>query len=167
MPPKKKQTKGEAKTAEKEALAKEKQDREAAEQADKEEQERQDAKAAEAEEQKEKVIKKDYADHLHEVEELKAMTETKAWQKFYANLRRAITKAGKDILDAEKTREIIRYQESVKIIRQILVKVREPVDEMNTFCNAHPLFVAEFPVRPEWNEATGTVELSGKKSTKK
>ncbi len=159
---KKAETKGEAKTAEKEEEDKAKQEIEAAEQAVQDDLDLQEERAKEAERQEKKVISKDYDDRMKDVEELQTMTKTKAWQKFHANLRRAIDKAGKSVLDAEKTRDIIKFQESVKIIRQILAKVREPVDELNSFCNAHPLFVSQFPVRAAYNNATGTVEMKGK-----
>lgn len=158
---KKAETKGEAKTAENEEERKKRQEIEAAEQAVQDDLKAQEQRAQEVEENKKKVARKDYEDHLESVNELKEMTDTKAWQKFYANLQRAIAKAGRSVLDAEKTRDIIKFQESVKIIRQIIAKVKEPVNEMNTFCTAAPLFVQQFPVRAGFNDATGKVELSG------
>jgi len=114
-------------------------------------------KKIDAERKKEAIS--DYKEKLDAVSELKKMTDTKAWQKFYAHINRSIEEHGKKVLDAEQTREIVRQQEGVKILRSLKYKVKEPVSELNNFCHNMPLFAQEFDVRASWNDAIGKVEL--------
>lgn len=159
-------TTGEAKTAEKEALSKEKQDREAAETAEEDDRKRQAEEAEAAEERKKKQAFMDYGGLLAKVKEVKVMTDTPAWKTFYAKMKRRITAAANDILDVEKSRDVVRCQETVKVIKAVINDVRMPVDDLNQFCNSMPLFAQNFSQMAIFNDGIGTVELSGQKPSK-
>ena len=100
-----------------------------------------------------------YEAALGRVLELKVMTDTEAWRKFYARIQSQIKRHGQDVLNAEKTREIIQHQEGVKILRAILDDVQAPVGELRMYVNEMPLFAKLFHTRAQWNEALGNVEL--------
>lgn len=102
----------------------------------------------------------DYEERLKEVEELKAMTDTPAWQKYYAEMMASIEKHAVDILETEKPRETIRHQEGVKILRGQIFKLKQPIDTLNNFVNNTPLFAPADVARANFNEALGTVELT-------
>lgn len=106
----------------------------------------------------------DYDGYLDGVKELKSMTDTKAWHRMFGEIKVAIENHGKSVLVAEKNRDVIRHQEGVKILRGVLAKVREPVDELNNFVHNMPLFSAQMKTRASWNEALGRVELTTSES---
>jgi hypothetical protein len=132
-----------------------------------------DATAEAAQEAKEAQARTDYEGYLDDVLALKKMTDTAAWRAFYSVLRRMETQHGRDVLNAEKAREIVRHQEGVKLVREIVKRVQQPVENLSNFCNSAPLFASLFDVRAAWNEAIGIVELSqvpgagGKKKKKR
>jgi hypothetical protein len=101
----------------------------------------------------------DYERRLRDVEKLKEMTDTEAWQDFYRSIQQSIDAHGAAVLDAEKSREVIRHQEGVKILRGLIESVQECIAELNRFVTACPLFVQDMPLRATWNETLGTVEL--------
>ena len=122
-------------------------------------------KKAAAEEKARKAQQKakavaDYQGHLAKVKVLQTMTDTDAWQSFYRSIQERIAKHGREVLDAEKTREIIQHQEGVKILRDLLDRVAAPVRELQHFINAMPLFSQEMRERAEWNAALGRVEIT-------
>jgi uncharacterized protein (DUF3084 family) len=126
-----------------------------------------EAKAQEAErkrieKQKKEKARDDYNSRLHRVYQLKEMTDTKAWQEYYSKIQRLKEQAAKDVLTAEKTRDIIKFQEMVKILDGTVTGVQGPVEELNRYCHDMPLFAAEFMVRANWNKGLGMVELTGK-----
>lgn len=101
----------------------------------------------------------DYSSHLATVRELKRMTDTKAWQELVRWITNQIDAHAKAVLDAEKPREVVQHQEGVKILRSFLAKAEQPVNALNEFIHAMPLFSGEMRVRAEWNETLGRVEL--------
>jgi hypothetical protein len=110
------------------------------------------------EERKRKALT-DYEKHLEAVMSLKAMTDTPAWQEHYRHMRARIEAHGQEVLNAEKTREVVQHQEGAKILRALIERVKGPVGDLNHYINAMPLFVSSMPIRAEWNGALGTVEL--------
>ncbi len=115
-------------------------------------------KRVEAEERKNAVS--GYQERLTRVHELKAMTDTKRWQKFYAGIQKDIERHAREVLDAEKTRDVLRHQEGVKILRAILDNVSAPVGELQSYINDMPLFAQGMKTRAKWNAGVGIVELS-------
>ncbi len=102
----------------------------------------------------------DYHERLAKVEQLKAMTDTPAWQALYGEIQADIAKHREDILDTEKPREMMRHQEGVKILRGLIDRIRVKVEALNTFVNNTPLFAPAEVARANFNEALGTVELT-------
>lgn len=96
---------------------------------------------------------------LAEVLELKAMTDTPAWQKVYARLQDRIKGHGQEVLNAEKTRDIIAHQEGVKRFREFIADLQAPVGALRNYVTEMTLFAAEFHTRARWSEALGQVEL--------
>ena len=106
----------------------------------------------------EKKAKLDYRSLLADVEALSQMTDTQAWKKFWAALGAMKTTSASEVLLAEQTREIIRFQEGVKLVNVIMDRVEAPVKALTHFCNSMPLFASEFKTRAAWNAALGQVE---------
>ena len=114
---------------------------------------------AELAKQKEEAALGDYHKRLEKVREFKAMTDTTAWQSYYSGLLNRIEKHGQMVLDAEQTRDVVRHQEGVKIIRSILEEVEQVVKDLNSYVNAQPLFAPLMHTRAEWNAALCKIEL--------
>ena len=126
-----------------------------------EEKARADKESKRIEKEKRDKARSDYGKLLDDVKRLKEMIDTEAWRKFYTDLLKEKERARDAVLEAEKTRDIIRFQETVKILGAVAKNIRGPVDDLNRFCNDMPLFAQEFKVRASWNEGQGIVELSG------
>ena len=90
---------------------------------------------------------------------LKAMTDSAHWAGVHSRIQRQIAIPAEAVLDAEKPREVIAHQEGVKVMRRFLAELQEPVNELQTFINARPLFAPVFPSRAQWNVALGRVEI--------
>ncbi len=116
-------------------------------------------KEKKAEENESQRVQADYADLLREVRDMKELTDTKAWQRLHRNIRAKISAHADAVLDAEKPREVVQHQEGVKILREVLAYPKAPVDLLTEFIKATPLFARMMPVRAEWNEALGKIEL--------
>jgi len=116
-----------------------------------------DAKKVDAQEKRKAMG--DYDRNLEVVRKVKAMTDTSAWQLFYSELQRRIRKHSESVLDAEKPRDVIHHQEGVKVIRSLIAQIRKPIEELNTFISAMPLFAQDMEIRATWNDALGKIEL--------
>jgi len=121
---------------------------------------REEANRKEIERQKREKALMDYDDRLDRVIKTKEMTDTSAWQAFYAVGQKIIAQASKDILNAEKPREVVQCQERVKVAREFFATVKQTVDDLNTFCHEMPLFARDFKTRASWNEGLGRIEIS-------
>jgi hypothetical protein len=87
------------------------------------------------------------------------MTDTAAWQDFYRHIQAEITKHGVEILDAEKTREIVQHQEGVKVLKALVSVVRKPVDDLTHLINSMTLFRPVIHTAAEFNTALGRIDL--------
>lgn len=103
--------------------------------------------------------KDEYEERLTKVRALKEMTDTKAWLRYYDSLIGARKYHEQAILTEEKTRAMVAHQEAIKFINETIKKIQEPIDELNGYCSAMPLFGSSFHTRAQWNPAIGTVEL--------
>lgn len=101
----------------------------------------------------------DYEKHLKAVKDLKEMTDTASWREFHSRIQKQLAQHGRDVLDAEKTRDIIRHQEGVKILKEIIAEVCEPVTKLQGYVRDMPLFAKDFKDLAEWNTALGQVEM--------
>lgn len=114
---------------------------------------------AELAEDKRQAALGDYRKRLERVKETKEMTDTAAWQAFYGRLQNRIEKHGQQVLDAEQTRDVVRHQEGVKIIRSVIEEIEQVVHDLNGYVNAQPLFAPQMKTRADWNAALGKIEL--------
>lgn len=105
----------------------------------------------------------EYERLLKHVTFLSEMCETVAFKKHYRHLLSRKYAHEKLILSAEKTRDILRSQEAIKEIDEILETLSLPVKELNDFCREMPLFAEDFHTRAEWKEEAGIVEFSHRK----
>jgi len=111
-------------------------------------------------EQEKQLALTDYDKLLRDVTEMKTMTDTAAWQRLYASLRRKIAAHAEDVLEAEKPREVVQHQEGVKILRDVCAWPAAPVQALKDFVKGYPLFAGEMNVRAEWNEVLGRIDLT-------
>lgn len=102
----------------------------------------------------------DYEKQLQRVLALKSMTDCEEWQRVHRWVKTQIQKHASEILDAEKSREVVQHQEGVKILRDILETVKSPVAEFQAFCNGMNLFASQFRTRATWNDDLGIVQLT-------
>lgn len=109
----------------------------------------------------------DYEALLRAVEDLVEMTSTPEWQRRHAWIQRDIRRCADQLLVVEKPREVVALQQRVAAFRDFLRVLRQPVDEMTTFCREMPLFAGTFPKHASWNDALGRAELRDAAITKK
>lgn len=101
----------------------------------------------------------DYNRLLDEVRAMKIMTDTKAWQDHYAYMKKQMAEHGKAILVDEKTRDMVRHQEAVKIYQDLIAHAQGPIDRLDQFINEMTLFSSGMTERAEWNAGTGRVDI--------
>ncbi len=123
------------------------------------EKEQQAEEAKKREEQEKQKVESDYDRLLKKIFELQDMTETPAWQNFWKQLQNLRVKHALEIVTEEKTRDMIRHQEAIKLIDSIKQRVAEPIGDLDSFCGAYPLFTPHFLHRATWNDALGTVQI--------
>ncbi len=124
-----------------------------------EEKEKQVEEAKKREEQEKHKVESDYDRLLKRVFELQDMTNTPAWQLFWKRLQNLRHQHALEIITEEKTRDMIRHQEAIKLIDSIKKQVVEPTGDLDSFCGAYPLFTPHFRHRATWNDALGTVQI--------
>jgi len=110
-------------------------------------------------ERQKKETLRDYETRLEVVLEMKQMTDTKAWKDFYSGIMNIRRNAEILVLDEEKTRDIIKRQEEVKVVKQIIKLVQKSIENLNAYCNAMPLFRNYFHTNAIFNEALGIIEI--------
>lgn len=101
----------------------------------------------------------DYEIRLAAVVRLKEMTDTQAWQDLHRSIQTMIQVHAREVLEAEKNREVILHQQGVKILRTVLKQVRIPVDNLNDYITAMPLMSSQMGTRARWIDELGQVEL--------
>lgn len=112
-------------------------------------------------------VRVDYDSHLRAVEELVEMTSTVEWQRRHAWIQREIKRSATALLECEKPKEIVAHQQKVRAFREFLSVLKQPVEEMISFCKDMPLFAGTFPKHASWNEALGRAELRENPTLKK
>jgi len=117
-------------------------------------------KAAKAERAlEEKKAMTDYDRHLQAVQAVQAMTDTPAWQDFYANAQKIKRRCTLELLTAEKTRDVVRLQETVKAVGELVGFVKGPADDLKHFVESMPLFAGSMKTRADFDAKTGRVVL--------
>ena len=102
-----------------------------------------------------------YRQLVAEVEDLKVMCDTRAFQKFVKACRRSIEDAKTSLLTA-KPAEVIALQAKAMVTYDLLSEFKNSVDELNKFIEEMPLFSDEFDVRAQWSQELMRVELRKK-----
>lgn len=97
------------------------------------------------------------------VKELQKLTKLRPFKDFYKSVIGKRETSQTEWVDEDKSREIVRHQETVRIVNSIIDDLRKPVDELNDFCNGMPLLAGLHPMRADFDEATGEVELKEEK----
>lgn len=111
----------------------------------------------------EKKALDDYEKRLKEVLDLKAMTDTTAWENYWSSLQNRLKRHGVLILDAEKPREVVEHQMGVEVIRELMSLCRTPVDNLNAYIREMPLYSKQMQTRADFNDILGKVILSEQK----
>jgi hypothetical protein len=104
-------------------------------------------------------ITSEYEDKLRPVLELNTLTSTPGWRRFYDRLVSRRKDHEISILTEEQTRRMVAHQEAIKFIQGLLCEPKQPIEDLNAYCSAMPLFATEFHTRAQWNPGLGTVEL--------
>jgi hypothetical protein len=102
----------------------------------------------------------DYQKRLDAVLALKTMTDCPCWQAFHSRIQKDIAGHGMAVLDAEKPRDVVKHQEGVKILKEIISGVRAPVDALTELVNEMPLYSNGMRTRAAWNVALGRVMIT-------
>ena len=110
------------------------------------------------EEVKRRETVKSYQQLVTDVEDLKAMCETRAFQNFVKSCKKQIEAAKASLLTA-KPNEVVNHQSIAKVAGDLLINFRNPVDELVKFIDEMPLFSDEFKTRAQWNQELMRVEI--------
>jgi hypothetical protein len=116
----------------------------------------------EAEKAQEEIKRRDtvksYQQLVSDVEDLKIMCETRAFQNFVKGCKKQIEAAKASLLTA-KPNEVVQHQSIAKVSGDLLIGFRNPVDELVKFIDEMPLFSDEFKTRAQWNQELMRVEI--------
>lgn len=100
----------------------------------------------------------DAANLLDKVHDLAAMTSTENWGRLFRHINNKIQKAKEGLLEAEKPNDVRKLQAEVRVLREFLDAVGDPVREFGVFVAGSPIFAGK--TRASWNENLGQVVLS-------
>lgn len=116
-------------------------------------------KNSKLEAQQKKAALTDYEKRLAKVKQLKLMTDTEGWRQLYQSLVKQIASHAENVLDHTLTsKDVMYHQQGVRVLRDIINRVRAPLDSVNSFEKEMPLFAAsEISERAEWDDKTGAV----------
>lgn len=104
----------------------------------------------------------EYAKAIVRVRKLRDLTATAAWRDLYRWLVTEIDGHAAAVLEAEKTREVVRHQEGAKILRGIIEHIQSPIHELNAVIDATPLFLPKDYQAGLWDAETGDALLVAK-----
>ncbi len=116
-------------------------------------------------EQEKKQALTDYEQRMKAVSVFKEMTDTSAWQQLYKLMTGKIAEHAEAVLDVElATKQVTVHQLTVKVYRDLILRVRAPVDALGNFAETMPLFAqSELKQTVKWDEKTGRVTIKDKK----
>jgi hypothetical protein len=100
-----------------------------------------------------------YEEIAEDIKDLQAMQKTAAYMRLIKRIRNKIVDSTKDLLDLEKTREIINAQESVKVLHWVLDVLKEPVMKLRGFIEANPLMAPADHIDAHWDNETEMVVI--------
>lgn len=107
----------------------------------------------------------DYEQRLVGVYTLRHLTDTAAWQQLYKLMTGKIAEHAEAMLDVDLTGNQMKvHQLTVKVYRDLILRVRAPVDALTSYAETMPLFVKqEMKQAVKWDEKTGRVVMKDKK----
>ena len=105
-------------------------------------------------------VRSEYDEYVVAVMQLKHMTDTKQWRRYYDMMVTERRWHEVDILTAEKPRVVVSHQEAIKFINAMLTRLKQPVDDLNEFILKMPLFIPDHHTRAAWNPSTGSVDIT-------
>jgi len=101
----------------------------------------------------------DYEEYLQPVLDLQETTRKTTFRELWKRLNEMESNAEEALITEDKSRPMIRHQETIRIIRDLRSTLAEPVRELNAFARDHPLLAADLRTLAEWRNETGTVEI--------
>lgn len=116
-------------------------------------------KNSKLEAQQKKAALTDYEKRLAKVKQLKLMTDTDGWRQLYKSIVKQIAGHAESVLDHTLSgKELSYHQQGVRVLRDLINRVRAPLDALTSFEKELPLFAAsEISERAEWDDKTGVV----------
>jgi Skp family chaperone for outer membrane proteins len=113
------------------------------------------------EDQKKQAALTDYEKRLANVKKLKKLTDTEAWQQLYKSMQKTIANHAESLLDHKLTsKDVIYHQQGVRVLRDLLNRMRAPMDALASFEKDMPLFApGEIKEHATWDGKTGRVIL--------
>ena len=120
-----------------------------------------EAKKQKIEDQEKKESLSDYQKRMGKVKQLKLLTDTEGWKQLYSYMSKSIANHAEGVLDYTlSTKEVMYHQQSVRVLRDLINRVRSPIDALTSFAEEMPLFATnEISERAEWDSKTGTVTI--------
>jgi hypothetical protein len=96
---------------------------------------------------------------VEEVSDHMETTKGRGWKRIFGRLLRSKAEALAQLEFAEKSRDVLKQQLTIALVKEQVAFIRQPVDELNAMCDKWPLFAGEMPWRGEYDEQTGRVSL--------
>lgn len=101
----------------------------------------------------------DYRRLIENIHHLADMTQKRGWDWMHDQLQNKRKTAEILILSEEKTRDMIRHQETIKVIQGIYSIIKDRVEELNNYPVKFPLFAIDFRSRAKFDEKSGIVTI--------
>lgn len=118
------------------------------------------ARKTKADAKKKKAAMSEHAKRMAKVKELKKMTDTKGWQELYQTMQKQIAAHAEGVLDYTLgSKDVMYHQQSVRVLRDLITRVRAPVDSLKGYESEMSLFVAasEIEESATFDDKTGAV----------
>jgi hypothetical protein len=96
---------------------------------------------------------------VQELQQQQEMTSCVYWSRFFGGLLREAEEARTGLESAEKTRDLLKLQVTIALVKSQLKKLKQPVEDLNGLRGRWPLFAHEMPWRGDFDELTGRVTL--------
>ncbi|MDP2361992.1 MAG: hypothetical protein Q8O14_14790 [bacterium] len=96
---------------------------------------------------------------LKEAFTFRATTSSPGWPAIFGSMLADSNAAAVALKSCEKMNDVIRCQATIAYVEGLLVKLRQPGDDLNAMRKRYPLFMQEFHYRADFDELTGRVTL--------
>ena len=91
--------------------------------------------------------------------QLQELTGCEGWSLFFGELLAEAVEARASLETAEKTRDLLKLQAIIALVKHQKKKLQQPVDDLNHLRGRWPLFTGELPWRADFDETSGRVTL--------